>query len=230
MLLPRKLPIIVAHRGLHTSAGENSLAAFVAAADAGIAWVECDVWPSLDNIPVVIHDSSLHRTTGQTGEVRNFTHTQLAEMGVSALVQVVAELNKLSAPGLLVEIKPRIDRAFVASVLKTLSGYEGTCMVQSFHDDNIVRTWATNPAMHTAFLVESKDELETAIQRGWPFINAHHSSIDAQIVKRLHSTGRRIGAWTVNQADDIARMIELNIDMLITDEPALAKKIAMQSL
>jgi glycerophosphoryl diester phosphodiesterase len=222
-------PIIVAHRGLHTHAAENSMDAFVAAADAGISWVECDVWPSMENAAVVIHDPTLQRTTGKPGEVRHQTADQLGELGVPSLKQLVAELNKHNAPGLLVEIKPRINRPFVASVLKTLFRYEGMCMVQSFHDDNIVRAWGIDNGMNTAILVESREDLAKAVERGWPFINAHHSVIDQELVDRLHSTGQRIGAWTVNQPDDISRMIQLGIDMLITDEPELAKQIATRS-
>lgn len=222
----RKSPIIVAHRGLHGNAAENSLDAFIAADEAGILWVECDVWPSLENKPAVIHDSTLQRTTGRPGCVQDLALDQLLELGVPSLAQVVAELNQRCAPGLLVEIKPRINRSFVESVLKTLSHYEGSLMVQSFHEDNIIRTWAIGNGMTTAFLVESRDDLEKAVLRGWPFINAHHSVIDQEMVNKLHATHRRIGAWTVNEADDILRMLRLGIDMLITDEPQLAQRLA----
>jgi len=218
--------MIVAHRGLHTAAPENSVAAFVAAANAGMSWVECDVWPSSDNFAVVIHDPTLERTTGKPGEVRKHTLAQLQQMGLPSLDDVVAALNELSAPGLAVEIKPRINRLFVESVMKSLAGYDGIRMVQSFHDDNLVRVWGIENSMHTAMLVDSAEDMKKAIERGWPFINAHYPLVDAELVQRLHSTGRRIGAWTVNEPEDIRRMVGLGIDMLITDDPILARDIS----
>ena len=64
-----RTPTIVAHRGLHRQDPENSLAAAVAALRAGFEWIECDVWPSADGVPVLIHDETLDRTTTATGRV-----------------------------------------------------------------------------------------------------------------------------------------------------------------
>ena len=220
--MPANLPMIVAHRGLHRDAPENSVAAFIAAANAGISWVECDVWPSSDNTAMVIHDPTLERTSSHTGEVRKYTAAELKQIGVPSLDDVVEALNHLTAPGLVVEIKPRINRLFVESVLESLGVYDGIRLVQSFHDDNIVRAWGTDDSLHTAMLVDTSEDMQKAIERGWPMINAHHSLVDEALVAKLHSTGRRIGAWTVNEPADIRRMIQLGIDLLITDEPILA--------
>jgi glycerophosphoryl diester phosphodiesterase len=221
--------MIVAHRGLHMPASpspENSLPAFIAAAHANLRWVEADVWPSAENLPVVIHDPTLERINGTSDEVRKYTMDQLQAFGLAPLAQVVTALNELTAPGLVVEIKPRINRPFLEAVIRTLSRYDGTCMVQSFHDDNIVRTWAHDHSMHTAMLVDTADDLKKAVDRGWPFINAHYSLIEPALVAQLHSRGRRIGAWTANHPDDILRLVAMGIDMLITDDPVLAMRIA----
>ncbi len=61
------LPRIVGHRGAPQMAPENTLASFRAAAAAGAEAVECDVALTFDARPVVIHDTSLERTTDGTG-------------------------------------------------------------------------------------------------------------------------------------------------------------------
>src|SRR5271156_5650201 len=73
-------PIIVAHRGLHGELPENSLAAMVAAWDAGILWCECDVHLSRDGEAIVIHDETLDRTTTGQGPVGEFSLKQLEEL------------------------------------------------------------------------------------------------------------------------------------------------------
>ena len=220
--------MIVAHRGLHSFAPENSLEAFIAAAEAGLSGVECDVWPSADNFAIVIHDDTLDRTFDYRGEVRKHSLAELVQMGVPSLTQVIDALNKLTAPGLVVEIKPRINRAFVESVLRTLNRYDGTRMIHSFHDDNIIRVWGIETSMSTAMLVDDEAALQKAVGRGWPFINAHYPLVTSEVVEQLHARGRRIGAWSVNQPDDIRRLIRLGIDMLITDDPILATAIARE--
>src|SRR5687768_17797662 len=72
--------MIVAHRGLHHFDPENSLAAFVEARRRQVWWAECDVWPSADGVPVVIHDETLDRTTAGTGPVAGLRWGQLAAL------------------------------------------------------------------------------------------------------------------------------------------------------
>lgn len=52
----------VAHRGLAALAPENTMPAFVAAWEAGFTYIEFDVQWTSDNIPVIIHDSTINRT------------------------------------------------------------------------------------------------------------------------------------------------------------------------
>jgi len=59
--------IVLAHRGARALAPENTLAALRAAARAGARWVEIDVDVIGDGTVIVIHDSSLDRTTDRTG-------------------------------------------------------------------------------------------------------------------------------------------------------------------
>ncbi|MFF8816300.1 glycerophosphodiester phosphodiesterase [Streptomyces pactum] len=56
-------PITVAHRGASAYAPENTLAAVDAADDLGVAWVENDVQRTKDGELVIMHDTTLNRTT-----------------------------------------------------------------------------------------------------------------------------------------------------------------------
>ena len=68
---------VVGHRGLPTSAPENTSASLRAAAAAGLTWTETDVQLTADGIPVIIHDDTVDRTTNGKGTVNNFTLAQL---------------------------------------------------------------------------------------------------------------------------------------------------------
>jgi glycerophosphoryl diester phosphodiesterase len=213
--MTRNPPIIVAHRRLHRDAAENSLDAFRAAEAAKVPWVECDVWPSSDGVPVVIHDQTLDRTTTARGNVADHSAEQLRQLGVPSLLSV---MDVLAHIGLLVEIKP-LDTQFMARVATLLSRYPGPWMVQSFHLKNLLFLHAPK-----AFLTEDAAILPGALQSDLR-VHPHHSLIDKSIVEAKHQLGGEIGAWTVNAGDDIQRMIDLGIDMLITDEPELALRM-----
>lgn len=51
-------------------------------------------------------------------------------------------------------------------------------------------------------------------------ISCHFSSIDADLVARVHARGFQLGAWTVNEPAEAARLMDLGVDLLTTDDPA----------
>ena len=180
-------------------------------------WVECDVWPSADGVAMVIHDQTLDRTTNGTGPVQNYSREQLQKLNVPSLADLLAALNEQT--GILVEIKPPNAIDFTSNIRDLLMQYPGPWMMQSFHREDVL------DPLKDAFLVEDQATLQTAIEGQWTNIHAEHVLIDQNRVDRLHGAGRTIGAWTVNTPADIQRMMDLGIDMLITDEPELAMKM-----
>src|SRR5689334_8630502 len=61
--------IVIAHRGDHTTAPENTLKAFSDAIAAGVDYVEVDVRASSDGEFVVMHDATIDRMTTSHGKV-----------------------------------------------------------------------------------------------------------------------------------------------------------------
>jgi len=66
-------PIVIAHRGDSAHRPENTLAALAGALELGVSAVEIDVQLTRDGRLVVIHDSTLDRTTNGRGDVRQMT-------------------------------------------------------------------------------------------------------------------------------------------------------------
>ncbi|KYG74131.1 glycerophosphodiester phosphodiesterase [Roseivirga spongicola] len=73
---------IIAHRGSSGIAPENTLAAFQKAIDQGIEFFELDVHITKDDSVMVIHDSSVDRTSsnGKTGKVKDMTYAELRKV------------------------------------------------------------------------------------------------------------------------------------------------------
>ncbi|HET6254142.1 MAG TPA: glycerophosphodiester phosphodiesterase family protein [Puia sp.] len=74
--------IVVSHRGDHTHAPENTLAAFANAVAAGADYVEIDLRTTVDSQLVIMHDASVNRMTDDTGLVRNMTWEKLHTLKV----------------------------------------------------------------------------------------------------------------------------------------------------
>lgn len=113
-------PPVIAHRGASYYAPENTLSAFVKAAQLGIRWVEFDVMQTSCGELVVFHDKSLRRTTNGFGRIhqRPYAYLQTLDAGawfgplfagerIPTLVQVVEFLQRAKMCAN-VEIKPLV--------------------------------------------------------------------------------------------------------------------------
>ncbi len=81
MIKPEQ-PILVGHRGYPALHPENSLRGFRAALEAGARAIECDLQFSRDGQPMVIHDPTLKRTSGQGGRVVDFSAAELRAISI----------------------------------------------------------------------------------------------------------------------------------------------------
>lgn len=78
------IPQFIAHRGLSAHAPENTFAAFNLAKKQGYTMFECDVQLTSDEVPIIIHDDEVDRTTNGTGRVAelNFAAIENLDAGI----------------------------------------------------------------------------------------------------------------------------------------------------
>ena len=107
---------LIAHRGDRSGGVENTLPAFVAAAEAGALFLECDVQLSADGVPVIMHDDRLERLC--RGLKQRVSSTPLADLRrltapffrLATLAELLAWLAETPRVTLFVEIKPPLRR------------------------------------------------------------------------------------------------------------------------
>ena len=73
-------PRLIGHRGAAALAPENTLVSIRAAAESGVSWIEIDAKLARDDVPVLIHDSTLDRTTTSLGPVVAKTSAELGRL------------------------------------------------------------------------------------------------------------------------------------------------------
>jgi glycerophosphoryl diester phosphodiesterase len=98
-------------------------------------------------------------------------------------------------------------------------------MLQSFDAANLTYARAIDPAIPVALLVENHAELEEAIRERWPAVHARQNLLDESSVAALRSEGISIGAWTVNEEEDVRRIVLLRPDRIITDVPRRVRRM-----
>ncbi len=145
----------IAHRGLHTadqSRPENSMAAFRAATDAGYP-IELDVHLSADGIPVVFHDDTLERMTGDPRGISEVTGGELSRITLLDTGETVPALRDVLAlvegrVPVLIEIKQRGDVGVLEqAVVDALTGYPGEVAIQSFNPYSLAYVRSVAPGV-----------------------------------------------------------------------------------
>jgi glycerophosphoryl diester phosphodiesterase len=78
----------IGHRGAKGHVAENTLASFQKAIDLGVDMIELDIQLSLDKVPMVIHDTTIDRTTSSVGLVTDYSAKELQKLGIPTLKDV----------------------------------------------------------------------------------------------------------------------------------------------
>lgn len=158
---------IFAHRGASACAPENTLEAFALAMEQGADGIELDVQMTKDGELVVIHDETVDRVSGQTGEVRSFTLGELKKINVSnhfenfphAEIPTLEEVLALVKPGTMevnIELKtgiywyPEIENRVAALVRRM--GMEDRVIYSSFNHYSIQKIRGLSADAQTAYL------------------------------------------------------------------------------
>jgi glycerophosphoryl diester phosphodiesterase len=244
--------LVAAHRGGAALWPENSLLAFRQALALGVDALEFDLHMTADGEVVVLHDPTLDRTSTARGPVRDLRLAALASVRLltrdgtvtAEHVPTFAEVLDLVAPTsveLLPEIKidatgQRYD-GIEEKVLALLQarGLIARATVQAFQPETIRRLRELEPKARTMFLV-ARGEMERqrvrpaeAVRRarelGATDLGMNHRLVDAEVLAAARAAGVRLAAWTVNEEADVRRMIDLGVDMVMSDRPDLVKRL-----
>ena len=141
--------------------------------------------------------------------------------------------RKASAPSFNIEIKsepliygtfqPPPER-FAELVLRDVIalGITDRCLVQSFDIAILEAMHALAPDLPLALLVENADGVESNLRRlsfTPRYYSPAYSIANARMAGELREKGIGLLVWTVNDMADMCRMLDLEVDGLITDKP-----------
>lgn len=239
--LPR--PIIFAHRGASAHAPENTLAAFELALRQGADAVELDAKLTADGQIVVIHDQTVDRTTEGSGVVRKMSLTELRKLDagshfdisfqgepVPTLEEVLKAIGQLTFINIELTNYASMTDALPqksAALVKRLK-LSRRVMFSSFNPIALQRVRHLLPEVPIGLLAfpGSKGWLARSwfgrVLVRYQTLNPEHGDITERLIKHMHSLGRGVLTYTVNEPQEIRRLFELGVDGIFTDDPATA--------
>ena len=211
--------IKIGHRGAKGHVAENTLASFEKAMEVGVDMIELDVFLSKDNIPVVIHDKTIDRTTISNGFVSDFLAIELQKLGIPTLEDVFQLVNHQC--DINVEIKEFEAVKSVLDLIHSNIFSKDKILISSFDWNALQEVRFHDNDIRIGVLTETDVDLALAFAK---FIKAYsihpfHHLLTKENVIQIQYNNFKVYPWTVNEPEDIIFVKLLNVDGIITDFP-----------
>lgn len=230
--------LLLGHRGARGEALENTFSGFEHAQrlnTQGLAGVEFDVQLSADGHLMVFHDDTLQRMCGQQARVDQLTanetkrHFQFGHQ-IMTLEQVAPLLNGFTDIELEIKTHDRTDYAKLVQALtrnlidSPLSNLP--IILTSFDLELHARLQRHSLLKQTprGLLIRTAEALvsapNTALQLGCIQLGIHYPLINRAVIEHCHRYDLPVSAWTVNDIETIKKLIQWQVDVIITDYPS----------
>jgi glycerophosphoryl diester phosphodiesterase len=225
----------IAHRGASAYAAENSLDAFVKAAEMKSDLVEIDIRVTKDGVPVVTHDETLLRTFGVNATIAQVTLDELHALTPEGMAPVptfdaVAKICADLEMGLYLDIK-EVDAAALEKMFATLRhhGLMKYSIAGSFRPDFVAEIKHAEPKLLTSILFNSVniDPVALACSVNADYVHPcwerraeqPHKLLTPDWLARVRAAKLGIVIWHEERPEEIAALRALGVDMICTDTP-----------
>lgn len=236
-----------AHRGASAYAPENTLEAFLLAAEQGADGVELDVQLTKDGEMVVVHDEEIDRVSDGSGFVKDYTlaelkilnfnktHPEYQDVKIPTLREVYEAL-KPTGMTINVELKTGIfwykDLEKKVLELTKEMGMEDRVIYSSFNHYSIQQMKKIVPEAETAYLY-SDVILNVAEYAKNTKVDGLHPAVYhvkmADFLKEYLDSNLNVRVWTVNEKADMKWLIDAGVTAIITNYPDMAVQIKKEA-
>jgi glycerophosphoryl diester phosphodiesterase len=228
---------ITAHRAGAIKAPENTVAALKQAIADGADWAEIDVQLTSDKALVIMHDIDLARVGGGNRRVDQATLAEIRSLDVGTLfgppfagerIPTLRDILVAAADEirLNVELKPHgkadgpeLTRRVVDEISQANMVERCRICSQSYESLQLARE--LEPRLQIGYIVATA--LGDPSQLDVDFLMVKDRLATQRLVDRAHVRKIAVHAWTINNPAQVAPLLDVGIDNLITDDPALLR-------
>jgi len=227
------------HRGGAGDWPENTMRAFEAAVDLGYRYVETDVHVTADGALLAFHDDVLDRVTDRSGVIGELPWSTVREARVEGKEPIPLLEDLLGAwPDLRVNIDPKHDASVepLAQVIARTDAVDRVC-IGAFSDDRLERIRGLLPGVCTSLGPIGTLHLAQAAQGDASIgelpspcaqVPTHFGEteiVTAAFVEEAHRRRMQVHVWTIDDPDEMVRLLDLGVDGIMTDRNAVLKDV-----
>ncbi|MDQ0798912.1 glycerophosphodiester phosphodiesterase [Arthrobacter sp. SLBN-112] len=244
----RQLPIAMAHRGFSMDGLENSMAAFRAGVELGFRYLETDVHTTADGVLLLFHDETLDRVTDGRGRVQDLSAAEVAKARINGR-EPIPTFDELVTR--LPEARLNLDIKDWSSVHSTAAAIERhqvhhRVLVASFSDRRrrAVLKLLSRPVASSAGVASNalftllgpvvpRRVFRRIMRRALRDVQALQVPVrygrvpvvTAGFIRRAHDLGLVVHVWTINEATEMRRLLQLGVDGIVTDRADLLRDV-----
>ena len=238
-----KLPKLIGHRGVKNLCPENTLESINKAFDLGLSYIEVDVKVSKDEIPILLHDDTLDRTTNGNGLVVNFNYEDLIKLDaggffynkktdifIPKLVDVL-KLCKIRNGNINIELKPNMgfEKINVRKIIELTKEIED---VEIFYSTFDIKSFIeiSNLFMNSnrSFLLDSFDEYSLvdfiSISENYNanICGLNIEIISKEIIEKIKEKNLLVTVFSENNISliDAKECFNIGVDSIFIDDPS----------
>jgi glycerophosphoryl diester phosphodiesterase len=235
-------PLAMAHRGGAIEHVENTMPAFEASVALGYRYLETDVRVTGDGQLVVFHDATLERVTDRAGRVDQLPWAEVSQARIGGREPILTLEELLTAwPDVRfnIDIKAPGVIAPLAHAVRRLKVEHRICLA-SFSDARVAAArrvfgpdvcTALGPRGVAALRLSSYSPRAAGlvrIQAGCaqvPLQLGGRAVVDERFLAAAHARGLQVHVWTVNDEADCGALLDLGVDGVMTDRPAMLRAV-----
>lgn len=236
-------PIAFAHRGGASEEPENTMPAFEHAVGLGYRYVETDVHVTADGELLAFHDDRLDRVTDSTGAISELPWSRVRTALVDGREPIPRFEDLLGTwPELRLNVDPKHDGAVepLAKAILRTGAVDRVC-VGAFSDKRIARLQdlvgselctSMGPRQVARLLAMSKRLPGggglTSPCAQVPTNQGPVALVTRALVTTAHRRGVQVHVWTIDEREEMARLLDLGVDGIMTDRPQVLKALLVE--
>jgi glycerophosphoryl diester phosphodiesterase len=231
---------VLAHRGLALEAPENTLLAFAKAVAIGVTHLETDVHGSADGVAMISHDPDLKRVAGRDVRVDQLTSHELRRVPLGdgqGFCSLAEALDAFPEARFNIDVKAPSAIAPTIAAIRAANAVDRV-LIGSFAGARRLAVVRELPGVATSVsgrgaalaLVGARTRRTAMVRRALRDVQAVQLPTRAlggavfteRTVAAFHAAGVEVHAWTINDPAQMARLLDLGVDGLVTDRADLA--------
>ncbi|MFD7407570.1 glycerophosphodiester phosphodiesterase [Streptomyces sp. NPDC059866] len=233
-------PIAFAHRGGAADGLENTVLQFRRAVEAGYRYIETDVHTTRDGRIVAFHDATLDRMTDGAGRIADLPWDDVRHARVAGRepVPLFEELLE-TFPDVRwnVDLKAESSLHPFLELIERTDAWDRIC-VGSFSEARVVRAQRlAGPRLATSYGTRGVLNLRlrswgvpavlrrSAVAAQVPESQSGIQVVDRRFVRTAHAHGLQVHVWTINEPEQMHRLLDLGVDGIMTDHIDTLRKV-----